>query len=198
MNLLGIDTSTDICCVSLYKDGNLISNQNQKVNFGHTKFLAKFTDDIFKKNKFTVKNLDYIILSIGPGSYSGLRAGSSFSKGLSYAIDKPIIPINTIDLMNSLINNQDSYYIALYSHKDYVYYQEFYDGKAVGNQYCDKISKLKKYRFYGYGLETFPDINSSEVKPSSSNLINYFLKNENLIKTRNIASISPIYLEKNN
>ncbi|MBI45202.1 MAG: tRNA (adenosine(37)-N6)-threonylcarbamoyltransferase complex dimerization subunit type 1 TsaB [Candidatus Marinimicrobia bacterium] len=198
MNLLAIDTSTDICCVSLCKDNKLISTYNQRVSFGHTKFLAKFTDDIIKKNNFSVKSLDYIILSIGPGSYSGLRAGSSFSKGLSYAIGKPIIPINTIDLINSLVANKDNYYVALYSHKDYIYYQEFCNGEAIGEQYCDRISKLNEYQFYGYGLEAFPNINSLEVKPSSLNLVNYILKNKDLMKMKNIASISPIYLEKNN
>ena len=100
-------------------------------------------DAIIKENNFLIKNLDYIILSIGPGSYSGLRSGSSFAKGLAYAINKNIIPINTIEAMNLLITDKEEYYIALYSHKDYVYYQKFFKGKASGKQSCDRILNLR-------------------------------------------------------
>ena len=196
MNLLAIDTSTDMCCVSLYQSKKKIVTYSEKVTSSHTKLLASFVDTIIKGNNFSIKNLDHIILSIGPGSYSGLRAGSSFAKGLAYAVGKNIIPLNTINVMNSLVNHDGEYYVALYSHKDYVYYQKFSNGQAIQNQYCDSIVNLEENKFYGYGLEKFSDINSSEVKPSSLNLIDYILKNRNLITEQNIIKIAPIYLTK--
>ena len=196
MNLLAIDTSTDICCVSLYRSQQKIITYSKKVTSSHTKLLASLVDVIIKENNFSIKNLDYIILSIGPGSYSGLRSGSSFAKGLAYAINKKIIPINTIEAMNLLITDKEEYYIALYSHKDYVYSQKFFKGKVIGEQTCNRILNLRENKFYGYGLEKFSDINSTEVKPSSVNLINFFLKNRELIDKYNIAEISPIYLAK--
>ena len=196
MNILAIDTSTNICCVSLYQDNKKIITCSQKVVSSHTKLLASSVDTIIKENNFLIKNLDYIILSIGPGSYSGLRSGSSFAKGLAYALDKNIIPINTIDAMNFSINDNNEYYIALHSHKDYIYYQKFLKGKAIGNQYCDRILNLEKNKFYGYGLKIFLDINSSEVRPSSLNLVNYFLKNKELKNKQSIAEITPLYLAK--
>jgi len=196
MNILAIDTSTNICCVSLYQRNKKIITCSQKVVSSHTKLLASSVDTIIKENNFLIKNLDYIILSIGPGSYSGLRSGSSFVKGLAYALDKNIIPINTIDAMNFSINDNNEYYIALHSHKDYVYYQKFFKGEAIGNQYCDRILNLEKFFFYGYGLKKFLDINSSEVRPSSLNLINYFLKNKELKNEQSIAKITPLYLTK--
>ena len=196
MNLLAIDTSTDICCVSLYKSNEEIITRNEKVVSSHTNLLATFVDDMIKSNNFLIQDLDHVILSIGPGSYSGLRAASSFAKGLAYAINKNIITVNTIDALNFSINDNGEYYIALYSHRDYVFYQKFYNGKSIGNQYCDKISNLDKNKFYGYGLENFIDINSSEVKPSSLNLIKYIIKNKELIVNSNIAEITPIYLMK--
>ena len=104
MNLLAIDTSTDMCCVTLYQSDEKNITYSEKVTSSHTKLLASFVDTIIKENNFSIKNLDHIILSIGPGSYSGLRAGSSFAKGLAYATGKNIIPLNTITVMNSLVN----------------------------------------------------------------------------------------------
>ena len=126
MNLLAIDTSTDICCVSLYQSEKKIITYSEKVTSSHTKLLASFVDTIMNKNNFAIKNLDHILLSIGPGSYSGLRTGSSFAKGLAYALGKNIIPVNTIDVMNSLVSCPNEYYVAIYSHKDYVYYACIY------------------------------------------------------------------------
>ena len=78
--------------------------------FSAVKYDYKIISEIYKiiKLKKTV-NLDHIILSIGPGSYSGLRAGSSFAKGLAYAVGKNIIPLNTINVMNSLVNHDGEY-----------------------------------------------------------------------------------------
>jgi len=196
MNLLAIDTCSDICCVSLYTSNKKIITYSEKVASSHTKLLASLVDTIIKESSFPIKNLDYILLSIGPGSYSGLRTGSSFAKGLAYALDKNIIPINTIHAMNFSITDNGKYYIALYSHKDYVYYQKFYKGEAIKKQYCDRIINLDNNKFYGYGLEKFSNINSSEVRPSSVNLINYILKNKDLIKEQHITGITPIYLTK--
>ena len=196
MNLLAIDTSTNICCVSVYCNSEKIITSTEKVISSHTQLLASFVDKIINKNNFSIKELDHIILSIGPGSYSGLRTASSFAKGLAYAIDKNIVAINTIEALNFVINDINEYYIALYSHKDYVYYQKFCDGQAIDKQYCDKVSNLDKIKFYGYGLENFSDINSVEIKPSSVNLIKYILENKDLLIERNISEITPIYLTK--
>ena len=196
MNLLAIDTSTNICCVSVYCNNEKIITSTEKVISSHTQLLASFVDKIINKNNFSIKELDHIILSIGPGSYSGLRTASSFAKGLAYAIDKNIVAINTIEALNFVINDINEYYIALYSHKDYVYYQKFCDGQSIDKQYCDKVSNLDKIKFYGYGLENFLDINSVEIKPSSVNLIKYILENKDLLIERNISEITPIYLTK--
>ena len=198
MNLLAIETSTDICSVSLCQGKKEIVTKENKIISGHTQSLAVIVDNMVKENNFIIKELDHILLSIGPGSYSGLRVATSFSKGLAYAIDKNIIPINTIHATNSIIEDNGNYYIAFYSHRDNVYYQKFKNGISIGGQSCDSISKLKKNKIYGYGLDKFSDINASEVKPSSLNLIKYIRENKNLIVKKNIAEISPIYLEKKN
>ena len=95
--------------------------------------------------------------------------------------------------MNFLINDKGPYYIGIYSHRDYIYYQEYHNGSIKSKQFCDKISKLKKIKIYGYKLN-FEDYNIIEVIPSSSNLINYTIANENLFNDSKELNISPIYL----
>lgn len=200
MNVLAIDTTTDICSISLAVNNKIIDSNDKIIESSQTKYLAKNIDSLIKKNTFSISNLDYILLSIGPGSYSGLRVGSSFVKGLSYAIKKQIIPINTFESMIVNSNLSGSYYVALYSHKNYVFAQEFLDGEALGEQVCDKISNLKKLPIYGYALNKIENIQYNEEKPSAIKMIEYFNQNfESLTKKqKDINDISPIYLKKKN
>ena len=200
MNFLAIDTSTDICSISLYVNNKIIDTNNELVNSSHSKSLATNVDLMIKSNNISLDILDYLVLSIGPGSYSGLRVGSSFMKGLAYAIQKNIIPINTIESMNSTLDIKGNYYVAIFSHRDYIFYQEFFDGRPIGEQNCDCITNLKDIDFYGYGLNKILNINYTEVLASSLNLVDYLLKNHDSLtgEKKHISEISPIYLTKNN
>ena len=93
--ILAIETSTDICSVSLHKNGELLDIKENSLR-KHSTLLASFVDEIFKNSKVKISSIDGIALSIGPGSYTGLRIGLSFAKGVSFSLNKPIIPINTI------------------------------------------------------------------------------------------------------
>ena len=200
MNFLAIDTSTDVCSISLCVNNKIIDTNDELVNSSHTKLLATNVDLMIKHNNISLDILDYLVLAIGPGSYSGLRVGSSFMKGLAYAIQKNIIPINTIESMNSTLDIKGNYYVAIFSHRDYVFYQEFSDGNPIGEQVCDCITNLKDIDFYGYGLNKISNINYTEVLTSSLNLVDYLLKNHDLLiaEKKHISEISPIYLTKNN
>ena len=198
MIFLAIDTSVNICSISLCIDNRVVDSIDELVESSHTKLLATNVDELFKRNNLKLNKLDYLVLSIGPGSYSGLRVGSSFAKGLAFSVQKNIVPINTIAYMNATLNIRGNYYVAIFSHRDYVFYQEFLDGQSIGEQYCDRISNLKKIDFYGYDLKRVSDINYTEFKPSSVSLANYLIKNYDYLDmlTEDISTVSPIYLKK--
>ena len=198
MNYLAIDTSTNICSVCLSINNKIIDKKEIITENNHSKYLANLVNDIIKENKIQLSTIDYFILSIGPGSYSGLKVGSSFLKGLAYTQNKSIVPINTIDSINLTLNDNGNYYIAIYSHRDYVYYQEFINSKSVGNQFCDSIWKLKKIKIYGYGLDKINNIKYIESKPSATNLIKYIKKNTSMLNKMKNKEISPLYLTVNN
>ena len=193
MKILAIDTSTDISSVALYVNNGIIDLIEKKIDRSHSGVLAEIVDNIIKKNSILYKEIDYFLLSIGPGSYSGLKVGSSFLKGLTLPIDKPIVPINSLDAINSQIENENEYLVAIYSHRDYFYCQKFLNGKSIDQQLCKKISN-EDLPIYGYQINS--RINFIEIIPSSSILIDYFIKNKDMyINNLDNQNISPIYLE---
>ncbi|MBC7872447.1 MAG: tRNA (adenosine(37)-N6)-threonylcarbamoyltransferase complex dimerization subunit type 1 TsaB [Ferruginibacter sp.] len=97
--LLNIDTALDTASVCLAKDGlvlQLAINENQK---DHAAWLHPAIDDLLQKNNFKPGQLEAVAVSIGPGSYTGLRVGLAAAKGLCYALQIPLITIPTLKMM---------------------------------------------------------------------------------------------------
>ncbi len=100
--ILNIETSTKVCAVSLSKDGVLLDDIENKEGNSHAVKLAPFIDELLKRNKIEYSSLSAIAISKGPGSYTGLRIGTSTAKGLCYALDIPLISISTLHSMAAL------------------------------------------------------------------------------------------------
>jgi tRNA threonylcarbamoyladenosine biosynthesis protein TsaB len=99
--LLCIDTSTTHASVALAKDGILIglkTNQNQR---DHASFLQPAIHSLLQEANQTLKDLNAIAVTSGPGSYTGLRVGFASAKGLAYALDIPLISIETTLVMSA-------------------------------------------------------------------------------------------------
>lgn len=94
--ILGIETATSICSVSLIRDGKLVAIRESEGAKEHSATLTGFISEVFSEAALTYRQADAIAVSMGPGSYTGLRIGVSTAKGLCYAIDKPIIAIDTL------------------------------------------------------------------------------------------------------
>ncbi|HHB52025.1 MAG TPA: tRNA (adenosine(37)-N6)-threonylcarbamoyltransferase complex dimerization subunit type 1 TsaB [Saprospiraceae bacterium] len=97
--ILNIETSTKVCGVSISKDGVLIDDIESKEGNSHAANLAPFIDKLLKRNNLKYTKLSAIAISQGPGSYTGLRIGTSTAKGLCFALDIPLIAINTLHSM---------------------------------------------------------------------------------------------------
>jgi len=94
--LLAIETATKVCSAALFKDDELLAVKEEKGDFSHAKNLAVFTDLLLKESAVASNDLSGVIVSKGPGSYTGLRIGVSFAKGLCYALKIPLISIDTL------------------------------------------------------------------------------------------------------
>ncbi len=97
--ILSIETSTSVGSVALHKGGILVSAYELHAEKSHSGALTPMVEQIFKYTGYTLQDLDAIAISKGPGSYTGLRIGTSTAKGLCFALDKPLIAINTLEAM---------------------------------------------------------------------------------------------------
>jgi len=105
---LAIETATPVCSVALIEDNRVISLKESNESNSHSKVLTVFIQEILKEFNMDVKDLDAVVVSEGPGSYTGLRIGVSSAKGLCYAGDVPLISINTLQSMAyGVILNKD-------------------------------------------------------------------------------------------
>ena len=97
--ILCIETGTDICSVGIARDGELISLRESDEGRDHAKRVGVFVDELLRETGVLPDELDAVAVGMGPGSYTGLRIGVSFAKGLCYALDIPLIAIGSLDAL---------------------------------------------------------------------------------------------------
>jgi tRNA threonylcarbamoyladenosine biosynthesis protein TsaB len=103
--ILSIDTATRVCSVALHADGNLLASQHLHIDKSHSGLLTVLVDNLLSYCQLQMSELDAIAVSEGPGSYTGLRIGLSTAKGLAYALEKPLILVNTLEAMARGVSN---------------------------------------------------------------------------------------------
>ena len=107
--ILCLETSTAVCSVSLVDNGNVIALRESLDGQNHAEKITIFIDEVMKEAGVAYKDLDAVATSMGPGSYTGLRIGVSAAKGLCYAMEKPLIAIDTLAAMaNGFLSQQST------------------------------------------------------------------------------------------
>ena len=108
--ILCLETSTAVCSVALVDNSNVIALRESLDGQNHAEKITIFIDEVMKEANISYNELEAIAVSKGPGSYTGLRIGVSTAKGLCYAIEKPLIAIDTLAAMTEgfLDNNFDN------------------------------------------------------------------------------------------
>jgi tRNA threonylcarbamoyladenosine biosynthesis protein TsaB len=97
--ILQIETATQACSAAISRDGVTIAVKELVAQNIHAGSLTLFIEEVVKTSGITYADLDAIAVSKGPGSYTGLRIGVSTAKGLCFALDKPLIGIDTLKMM---------------------------------------------------------------------------------------------------
>ena len=98
-NILNIETSTDVCSVALTSEGQVLDHRENYDGQTHATLLSQYVKDMLDYARSREMKLDAIAVSIGPGSYTGLRIGLSEAKGLAFGLQVPLIGVNTLQLM---------------------------------------------------------------------------------------------------
>jgi len=97
--ILNIETSSNICSVALTKDGATEFELEDNDGMNHAVKLAPFVERCMEELKRKEERLDSIAVSLGPGSYTGLRIGLSFAKGLAFSLGIPLIGLSTLQIL---------------------------------------------------------------------------------------------------
>ncbi len=98
-NILNIETSTSTCSAALTSDGFILCHREEMEGRNHATLLSDFIKACLDHARDHEMKLDAVAVSIGPGSYTGLRIGLSEAKGLAYAMDIPLIGVDTLKLL---------------------------------------------------------------------------------------------------
>jgi len=169
-NILQIETATSSCSVALAKDGLVLGVKQINARNIHAEVITLFIDELIKSAGIGYNDIDAVAASCGPGSYTGLRIGISTAKGLCFALDKPLIAIETLEAMAYGATNRGGQVIAddtllcpmIDARRMEVFTTVFTaDGKKVkdtaaeiidGNSFSDLL-KGDKILFFGDGAE---------------------------------------------
>jgi len=212
--LLCIETSTTNCSVAISKNGECIAlKEDNNAGYSHSESLHLFIEDLLAEQKITLKNLDAIAVSKGPGSYTGLRIGVSTAKGLCYVLDIPLLAINTLDSLAAEVTNDSPCYIVpmLDARRMEVYTASFTEKhqcteatKALildETSYSDLLDKQKTI-FIGNGVVKFQEICShtnaefiTNKVPSAKNLCRLAQQKFEAKNFEDVAYFEPYYLK---
>jgi tRNA threonylcarbamoyladenosine biosynthesis protein TsaB len=98
-NILNIETSTEVCSVALTSEGQVLDHRENYEGQTHATLLSQYVKEMLEYARSRKMKIDAIAVSIGPGSYTGLRIGLSEAKGLAFGLNVPLIGVNTLQLL---------------------------------------------------------------------------------------------------
>ena len=161
MLILGIDTSTKICTCSIFDSENgVIAETSLSVKKNHSNIVMPIIDNLFKISDLNINDIDKIAVAIGPGSFTGVRIALGIAKGLAMALNKPLIAVNELDVLEAIAEGNENEIIPLIdARKERVYYK--YQGNYIDDYLINLISnfdKNKKYVFVGDGATNYENI----------------------------------------
>jgi len=99
--ILHLETAMTVCSVAIAKDGVITALKETNIANSHSSLITSLVEEALAEAKLDIKDIHAVCVSMGPGSYTGLRIGTSTAKGLCYALDIPLIAVNTLLSMAS-------------------------------------------------------------------------------------------------
>lgn len=141
--ILAVETSGDLCSVAVLKDSSLISEKNISEPQAHSKQLIPMIGEVLSVSKVEKSEIKTIAISIGPGSFTGLRIGLAAVKGIAFGLQIPIIPVPTFDAVALQIYEENKFLhnfkIAVSANNDECYYA----GYSVEGEFLKQVVPLQ-------------------------------------------------------
>jgi tRNA threonylcarbamoyladenosine biosynthesis protein TsaB len=131
MNILAIDTSTDICSVAVLSNGEVLKETSQKIKTGHSGTILYLIDDVLRHSGLRKKDINLIATGLGPGSFTGIRIGIATAKALAAALDCEIRGISTLDAVAANAPETDLHIMPVLDARKGEIYCALYDKKRL-------------------------------------------------------------------
>lgn len=215
--LLHIETATTVCSVALSEGDRLVDFREINAGFSHAENLHLFIENTLSKNGISPDMLSAISVSRGPGSYTGLRIGMSTAKGLAFALQIPLIAIDTLQAMAWQMASRDkdnALYCPMLDARRMEVYMAVYDTKLleveparafiVDKNSIGKFAGQTPVYFFGDGmakcrpfLEHLSNANFIEgIVPSAKDLCELAWKKYQNKEFEDVAYLTPLYLKE--
>lgn len=145
--ILQIDTATTNCSVAISQNGKTIALKEISNGYSHAENLHVFVEEILKESELSFSDLSAIAVSKGPGSYTGLRIGVSAAKGWSYALNIPLIALETLEVIANQIDRDKGFIVPMIDARRMEAYTRVYDSnfnevRVIKAQVLDESSFL--------------------------------------------------------
>ncbi len=197
MKILAVDTATKSCSVAIIDDQLLLAQTTTLNNETHSRHLLRIVDEVVGKAGLTIDRIDGFAVSIGPGSFTGLRIGISSVKGLAYALNKPVVGVSSLKclafqcrhtphLICPMIDaRKQEVYFCFYRQKDGQYLKESEERVAPPAESVRDVSSLPCL-FVGSGAELYRQLIIDELGSSAE-----FAEDEqHIIQATSVARLS--------
>ena len=214
--ILHIETATKNCSVALSHLGKLLAlKENYSENFSHSEQLHGFIEKVLKKADIQMSSIDAVAVSKGPGSFTGLRIGVAAAKGICFALDLPLIGINSLEVLAGKASMMEDallfpmfdarrmeVYTMVLNEKKEVLKPTF--AEIITENSFDSFSKDKKWIFMGEGAQKCKTLLNAphiyyrdDLKfPSTSEMIPLAWESFKEKKFEDVAYFEPFYLKE--
>ncbi len=131
MRILALDTCLDACSVAIWQDGVITAREWRPMQRGHAEALLPMMEDIRARAGLDYADFDRLAVSIGPGSFAGVRVGLAAARGICVARGLPLVGVNTLELLAAAIADEGPVGVAIDARNNQVYFQCFLRGDAL-------------------------------------------------------------------
>jgi tRNA threonylcarbamoyladenosine biosynthesis protein TsaB len=175
MKVLGIDTSTTCGSIGLIHDESVISEYLLDLSVTHSERLLDGIDLVLRKAHHALGDLDGFAISLGPGSFTGLRIGVSTVKGLAFAAQKPVVGVSTLDVLASQVSptpylicpiidaRKGEVYSASYRYEEFNHLKRLSEYQAIRPEVLSGMLKEPTI-FLGDGVKKYGDDLQNSLK----------------------------------
>ena len=210
--ILNLETATKNCSVALAKNGKTIAcKEIATQNFSHAEKLHVFIEEILSENNIQFSDLNAFAVSQGPGSYTGLRIGISSAKGFCFALNIPLIAIDTLQLLAKQITIENGIILPMIDARRMEVFSAIYDKnhiqiRTTQAEIIDETSYqeiLEKIHLVGDGIEKFKNTLTNEkfifhddiVFPSAKEMSEISFEKFQKSDFVDVAYFEPFYLK---